>query len=73
MQFGDNKTPTICWDCAKAVNGCAWSKHGIPVKGWNAERHDIRNSKTDAWTESYSVIECPEFVRDSWGNGAKRL
>lgn len=44
---------TLCWKCGKACNnGCSWSDHGEPVKGWTIG-------------EDKSVILCPEYVRDS--------
>lgn len=52
----------LCWCCAKAVGGCAWSDGLEPVEGWDVveERSGI------------SVVRCPEFVRDSFGDGLYR-
>lgn len=58
----------LCWDCEKATNGgCSWSRALVPVKGWKAEV-----STREAFS-TFHVIECPEFVRDGYGNGMHRL
>lgn len=55
-----------CWDCANSTNGgCDWSYDLTPVDGWIAEYN--------AEKESYCVIDCPEFVRDSYEYGLKRI
>lgn len=44
---------TLCWKCGNACNnGCSWSDHNEPVKGWTL------------W-EDGSVKECPEYMSDS--------
>lgn len=59
-------TFTKCWDCIKSTNGgCSWSEKLQPVDGWVA----IRNEEK----ESYHVIECPEFERDTYGSGMYRI
>jgi hypothetical protein len=53
----------LCWTCGKATNsGCSWSENLTPVKGWDAiaERGGV------------TVLRCPEYVRDSWGDGIYR-
>ena len=57
------KQITICWDCARAINGCNWSIDGKPVEGWQAEPTQLKN-KNGVYAESYCVISCPEFVPD---------
>lgn len=57
----------ICIDCQKACGGCSWSRSFTPVEGWTAEKVVIRNGIIDHKvrnTETYHIIECPEFVRD---------
>ena len=57
---------TKCWDCANSTNsGCSWSDKFIPVDGWIAERNEEK--------DSYRVIDCPEFKRDSFGYGSERM
>lgn len=66
------KAPTLCWDCAKAMLGCSWSREFIPVEGWTAEP-TVLHSGNAGQTDSYVVHKCPEFVRDSWDGGARRM
>lgn len=68
------KRQTICWSCARATGNCPWSEANNmhPVKGWTAEKVKIRCAK-DHHMESYCVIECPLFLRDSLRNGQVRL
>ena len=57
-------TFTLCWDCANSTNdGCNWSHNLEPVEGWVAEKGK----------EGYIVMECPEFIRNSYNFGMKRL
>ena len=60
------KEMQLCWDCANASGGCAWSSESIPVPGWTATLAD-RNGEA-----SYAVTDCPEFRRDAYGFGASR-
>ena len=65
------KNQTICWDCANATGGCAWSARREPVAGWNAEPRRFKmDHKTDSC--SYIVRACPMFERDSYEYGMKR-
>lgn len=59
----NEKGSTLCWDCAKAVKKCSWSRAFKPVKGWEAtpSRLKIGNGKT---VDSYIVHKCPEYVSD---------
>lgn len=50
-----------CYLCEKACGGCSWSKHFIPVKGWDATPTIIRDSKGDI--HSYKIRKCPHFIR----------
>ena len=61
-------TPTLCWDCAKAVNRCSWSIDFTPVEGWTAEKTKLRN-KDNGYVESYRVTACPEFEPDAKKGG----
>lgn len=55
----------LCWECKKAVGGCAWSDFGKPVDGWTAkETKIIRRVPYGApYTESYKITHCPQFER----------
>lgn len=58
---------TLCWSCRKSTNsGCSWSRALIPVDGWKAEEDHLKTNYAD--NQTYLVIECPEFVRDSVNN-----
>ena len=63
---------TLCWECAKATGRCSWSDEFIPVEGWNAKPTKKRVYGGGEF-ESYLVIECPEFERDAYNNGLKRM
>lgn len=43
----------LCWTCAKACGGCAWSRRFDPVPGWKAERTRM----------GYSILACPEYEK----------
>lgn len=50
---------SLCWKCARASNGCAWSISFKPVDGWDAEPTAINyNGRI---TDSFFVKDCPEF------------
>lgn len=55
---------TLCWSCDNACGRCEWSAFFIPVKGWNAERSEIKNLHKGTAYESYHVYECPKYVPD---------
>ena len=61
---------TLCWDCAKATGMCPWSKRSKPVEGWEAE-FVPRNGGTKPY-DTYVVIACPLFERDSYDYGLHR-
>ena len=54
-----------CWDCVNAYGGCAWSREGKPVPGWEAEQTSILcyAGRQARRTESYKINFCPEFRR----------
>lgn len=70
------KPPTLCWDCARSVgprsNRCSWANDFEPVKGWTAELTVVHAGNAGE-TTSYYVSRCPEFVRDAWEGGSRRL
>jgi len=53
---------TLCWDCGNACGGCSWSQELKPVKGWNAKKSG----------DSFTVKQCPKFVRNAWNGGQYR-
>lgn len=61
----ESRDPSLCWDCANATRpwNCQWVRSGKPVNGWIA-RKTIVNKKWHP-AESYHVLTCPKFVRDS--------
>ena len=63
---------TICWDCAKYCGLCSWSKDAVPVEGWNAVP-TVKKPYHGEPLESFLVLNCPEFQRDAWDGGLKRL
>ena len=54
------KEDTICWLCANATGGCAWSKEFKPVPDWVAIPTKI-NSNYYTGVDSYIVRQCPQF------------
>lgn len=62
---------TICWDCAKATGGCSWSDELKPVDGWTAA--PCQASQRFKPYDSYVVIRCPMFDRDSLNGGQEKL
>ena len=65
--FSKEPSSTICWCCSRATGGCSWSDNLMPVKGWTA-KPVIKNT-----TNSYIVMNCPLFNRDSTNYGLRRL
>ena len=56
---------SLCWCCRNAYDGCAWSRHGSPVKGWSALRKDLPPAVENARPmKSFFVLRCPEFSLD---------
>ncbi len=65
-----NKPATLCWKCANACGKCSWSDGTfMPVSGWKAKKTRLRVSDRkddpDRYTDSYHVIECPQFEDDT--------
>lgn len=56
---------TLCWDCSHACGGCEWSDDFMPVDGWKAVYKEDK--------DSYSVYECPKFLRDGFEGGLYRV
>lgn len=52
----------LCWSCGNATGGCSWSDGLEPVRG--SESIEERGGRT--------VIRCPEYKRDSFGDGIYR-
>ena len=61
---------TICWECKNATGGCSWTQSFIPVTGWKATI--IKPTSTKPYS-TYIVEECPEFERDAYDGGIKRI
>ena len=61
---------TICWTCQNAVLGCSWSKHFIPVEGWDATPTMLyAKDKAHGGVRSYEVHRCPQYVPDGRADG----
>ena len=58
---------TLCWDCANALGGCEWSVSFKPVPGWKAKKTwPVSAESKKKEYDSYRVLDCPKFVRDSY-------
>ena len=52
-------TETLCWYCKNACGNCSWSDGTFtPIKGWTID--DSKKLKS-LDSESYTVLECPEY------------
>jgi hypothetical protein len=60
---------SLCWDCALATQPwkCEWADRFEPVPGWEAE--ECYCGQNGSGYESYNVIACPKFKRDSYAGG----
>lgn len=61
-----NENDSLCWYCQNACGNCSWSRTLKPVEGWEVNIIDIQhkaNNKTYI-TQSYKVINCPEYIPD---------
>ena len=62
-------TETKCWSCAKeSFSKCPWVLFGQAVKGWKAEKTEIKNGSlqdSDRIIKSFSVIKCPNYVSEN--------
>ena len=56
----------LCWTCINAVaddkHGCSWSRSLIPVKGWTAEKSEIKQYEG---FEVYQISDCPLYKKGS--------
>lgn len=61
---------SLCWDCKNATRPdvCSWTDNFTPVPGWKAKPSKIYGAHP---IDSYTVLECPRFKRDSFGAGAE--
>jgi hypothetical protein len=71
-----NDAHTLCWDCAKCIGGCSWSKEFKPVDGWDAVPTIVKiapggHNRKPRITNSFKVLSCPEFERDSYNHGSR--
>lgn len=70
-----NQSPrTICWDCSRACGDCPWSSEAQPVEGWSAMKTQVKlhcetARREPVYTDSYVVLSCPMFSRDSYEYG----
>lgn len=55
----------LCWRCQKACGACNWSKHLLPIEGWEATEVVIKDFMGDF--TSYKIKKCPEFICDERG------
>jgi len=62
---------TLCWDCKNAILGCSWAREFVPVPGWKAVPRKLRHN-AGLWSDTFQVVECPEFVRDATRGGTER-
>lgn len=58
----------LCWECKNCINGCSWSRDGIPPKNSVYEKveykqHNDKRNKAIT-VPSYHIISCGEFVPD---------
>ena len=66
----NSPSKTICWDCQNAVYGCSWSKHFVPVEGWDATPTMLyAKDKAHGGVQSYEVHRCPQYVPDGRADG----
>ena len=61
-QMTDRTAGSLCWCCVNAYDGCAWSRDGLPVEGWQAVKRDLLpQTKGGSTVTSFFVEQCPEF------------
>lgn len=56
----------ICFDCARAVGGCPWSRRFEPVPGWKAKAitRSLGTNKGEYdghLVDTYEITACPLF------------
>lgn len=52
----------LCWRCGNATGKCPWSRDLTPIKGWDAVRAVIKDSKGNML--SYKIKKCPLYIPD---------
>lgn len=66
QEMTDRLTGSLCWCCSNAYDGCAWSREGRAVKGWDAVRQDLPpQTKGGGPVKSFLVRRCPRFRLES--------
>lgn len=71
----NTQSDQLCWNCKRCTNpdsfSCPWASDGIPVEGWTAAEGRTYYSEKSPVTGkrvrigmSYSITECPLFIRD---------
>lgn len=73
MRRPPNKRATLCWSCARFCGRCSWSARFDPVEGWKAIPSVISLGPGRSKQKGYTVIQCPEYERDSEEDGNKRI
>ena len=58
------KRKHLCWTCQNYVNGCSWSKNGVPVPGWTATQTP-RIYRGKEIGINYRVHKCPRYLPDN--------
>lgn len=62
---------TLCWDCRNATDPakCPWVGKWEPVDGWDAKPTLLKIPGCIEPVQSFHVISCPLFDRDSYKGG----
>ena len=70
-KYAGYKPAQLCYECARAVGFCSWSRKFEPVPGWTAKPTKISHFKNKYGeriyvkdSDSYHITECPLFIRD---------
>lgn len=50
----------LCCSCKNACGGCNWSRHFLPVAGWDAVPTIVKDREGDI--NSYKISGCPEYI-----------
>lgn len=64
----EKRTWSLCWECKNAVpdaygqRGCSWSRHRLPVDGWEAKETSLKIMQ-EVRIKSYVVRKCPKFEK----------
>ena len=66
--FDFSKRHTLCWDCKNSTKPwkCPWVEKSDTVAGWIAKPTSVGKFYNYS---SYQVVDCPQFVRDSFSGG----